>query len=63
MKKLYFSLIALSLCLNSFLQENYSRVKIFGTDIQLITLGDLGLAIDHGEHKSNSWFISDFYKL
>jgi hypothetical protein len=44
----------------AFSQEKYSRVKIFGTDDQLYLLGDLGLAIDHGEHKQNTYFISDF---
>jgi hypothetical protein len=60
MKKLFYTLTILLMSVSVFSQENYSRVKVFGTDAQLRIMGDLGLAIDHGEHKKDTWFISDF---
>jgi carboxypeptidase T len=47
--------------LNSFAQ-NYSRVKIYGTDDQLFKLGQLGVTMDHGIRKQGMFFISDFSK-
>jgi carboxypeptidase T len=40
-------------------QENYSRVKIFATDAELHQIGELGVTIDHGQHKHDTWFITD----
>lgn len=59
MKNIYSLLIA-ALCLNiSIAQDTWSRVKVFGTDAELSQLGTLGLPIDHGEHKSNTHFMTD----
>lgn len=40
--------------------QKYSKVKILTDNQGLKTLGDLGVAIDHGIHKDNVFFISDF---
>ena len=60
MKKIYF---ALSLCifLNVFshAQEIYARVKIYATNAELNEAAQLGVALDHGKHKDDTWFITD----
>lgn len=38
----------------------YSKVKIYASDFQLQELAQLGLAVDHGTRKSNTFIISDF---
>ncbi len=40
-------------------QMNYSKVKIFTDNAGLQTLAELGLAVDHGERKQNTFFIGD----
>ncbi|MBK9191482.1 MAG: immune inhibitor A [Crocinitomicaceae bacterium] len=40
-------------------QELYSRVKIYGTDEQLNQAAQMGVAMDHGQHKRDMWFITD----
>ena len=59
MKKLIlsFTLILFITGLNA--QQKYSRVKIFATNAELAQIGQLGLAIDHGERKQNTWLITD----
>ena len=58
MKKLLTSLVLfLGLTLNA---QDYSRVKIYTDNEGLRQLADLGLAVDHGTHKQNTFFISDF---
>ena len=58
MKKLLTSLVLfLGLTLNA---QNYSRVKIYTDNDGLRQLAALGLAVDHGTHKQNTFFISDF---
>lgn len=55
--------LALLTCLSSFFvaytQENYSRVKIFGTNADLNQAMQLGIALDHGQHKENMWIVAD----
>jgi carboxypeptidase T len=54
------SLLALILIAQiSTAQLSWSRVKVFGTDAQLQQLGQLGLPVDHGEHKKGSHFMTD----
>lgn len=63
MKKIFtLLLISFSFLTFSQEQENYSRAKILlDSEKQTLTkLSSLGLAVDHGEHKKNSYFISDF---
>ena len=43
----------------SFSQTQYSRVKIYTSDVGLIQLSALGVAVDHGTHKKNTFFIGD----
>ncbi|MCB9225400.1 MAG: immune inhibitor A [Crocinitomicaceae bacterium] len=58
MKKLL--LVLCTFALFSAYAQQYSRVKIYGTAEELRVLGDLGFALDHGEYKKDTYFISDF---
>ncbi len=40
-------------------QQKYSKVKIYANHQQLAQIGQLGIAIDHGEIKQNTWYITD----
>lgn len=62
MKKLCISLLFLTLSVALFAQkEKYSRAKIYlDKEKNLQGLSQLGLAVDHGQHKKNMYFISDF---
>jgi carboxypeptidase T len=42
--------------------QNYSRVKVFGANEELLKLGNLGVTMDHGIRKEGLFFISDFSK-
>src|SRR3954470_24074835 len=64
MKQL-FLLLVLTLLVNCAIaqkQEHYSRAKIYldNKGHSLNDLAALGLAVDHGESKKNTFFISDF---
>ncbi len=58
---LLFGLILLPVA--GFNQLIYSKVKIYATNAELETIGSLGVTIDHGERKSNEWFITDLSSL
>ncbi len=58
MKKILLA-ISLLICGLSFTQQ-YSRVKINTDAIGLKQLSELGLPVDHGTYKLNTFFISDF---
>ena len=53
------SLLITFFSFTSFSQENYSRVKIYGTDAEINAAGELGVTIDHGQHKHDTWFMTD----
>lgn len=60
MKKLLLTLMASAfIFLSSISQENYSRVKVYGTAYELNEARNLGITLDHGEYKTNTWFITD----
>jgi PKD repeat protein len=59
MKLTLLSLIIICLSWSANAQD-YSRLKVFVTNDQLIKLGNLGVTIDHGIRKEGSFFISDF---
>lgn len=40
--------------------QHYSKVKIYANNQDLVVLSALGLPVDHGVHKQNTYFISDF---
>ena len=40
--------------------QDYSRLKVFVNEQQLVKLGNLGVAVDHGIRKEGTFFISDF---
>ncbi len=62
--KLYASIIlSLILCFNVYSQrsQEFHKVKInYNSSSDLITLSNMGVCIDHGIHKKNHFFISDF---
>jgi hypothetical protein len=58
MKKITFLLMFL-VTFSTWSQE-YSRVKILTNNEGLKKLGDLGVTIDHGTHKEDVFYISDF---
>lgn len=57
--KLFKSLLFVLLAFTGFSQQ-YSKVKIYATNEQMAEIAALGLPVDHGEHKFNTFFISDF---
>ncbi len=59
MKKNYLLLLAALIPFFGFNQEIYSKVKIFATNAQLVEISNLGVTVDHGKHKQNTWFITD----
>ncbi|UKN00935.1 immune inhibitor A [Paracrocinitomix mangrovi] len=63
MKKISLLLLMLLAIAPVFSQLKWSRVKVFGTNEELRKLGDLGLPVDHGELKQNTWFMTDFSEL
>ena len=59
MKSTLLSIIIICLSWSANAQD-YSRLKVFATNDQLIKLGNLGVTVDHGIRKEGSFFISDF---
>jgi carboxypeptidase T len=60
MKKLATIIAIVGFACASFAQQRYSKVKIFTDSEGLSQLATLGLAVDHGKVKHNTFFISDF---
>jgi len=44
------------------LAQDYSRLKVFANEQELLKLSNLGVTIDHGIRKEGVFFISDFSK-
>ncbi|MBD3636111.1 MAG: immune inhibitor A [Crocinitomicaceae bacterium] len=60
MKKLYLALAAIFIfSLQNWAQLTWSRVKVYGSEQELQQLGDLGLPVDHGEYKKDTYFMTD----
>ncbi len=57
--KFLFSLVAL-LCLNVAFAQKYSKVKIYTDAAGLEKLASMGVPVDHGIRKMNTFLISDF---
>ena len=57
--KILLSLAAL-LCLNFAISQQYSKVKIYADSDGLQKLAELGVPVDHGVRKLNTFLISDF---
>lgn len=60
MKKILLSACYVLCCFVLFGQLNYSRVKIYTNSKGLQQLAELGVTVDHGIHKKDIFFISDF---
>jgi hypothetical protein len=61
MKRLVLLVIIFVGTLSAYGQAMYSRAKIYLNEgHSLLRLAGLGLAVDHGEHKKDTYFISDF---
>ena len=62
--KHFFLIITVLICFATVTaqQQNYSRAKIYldAANHNMETLSKLGVAVDHGEYKANTFFISDF---
>ncbi len=55
------ALLFLFQCANAQKKEQFSRAKIYLDNSHTINgLSSMGLAVDHGEHKKNTFFVSDF---
>ena len=55
---LFLAIFVISFTINA--QLTWSRVKVYGSHDKLQEMGDLGLPVDHGEYKYNTFFITDF---
>lgn len=60
MKKIATIIAIIAFACTSFAQEQYSRVKIFTDSEGLSQLATLGVSVDHGVTKKNTFFISAF---
>ena len=49
-------------CTLPLFSQDYSRVKINGSNEDIYRLGQLGVAVDHGIRKDGLYFVSDFSK-
>src|SRR6218665_1451779 len=58
MKKLL--LFAFLSCAMNSIAQNYSRAKVLANSEELQHLAEQGIAVDHGIHKQETFFISDF---
>lgn len=58
MKKLL--LAACLSCTSLFFAQEYSRAKILTNSAGLQQLAELGIGVDHGTIKQDTWFVSDF---
>ena len=58
-KKIFSLLIVFTTVLSAHAQLNWSRVKVYGSHAQLQQLGSLGLPVDHGEYKYDTYFMTD----
>lgn len=52
-------LLALAIAFSGFTQLNYSKVKIYASNAELFEISNLGVTVDHGQHKQNHWFVTD----
>ena len=59
MKKLLVFTLFLATSFNYFAQEKYSKVKIYATNTELGQIANLGIAVDHGQRKNDTWLITD----
>lgn len=61
MQKIIISFLLLVVSFISFAQQdNYKRIRIYCNDVELKTLQNSGVTIDHGNYRKNVWFESDF---
>ena len=58
MKHLTFLLI-LTLFVNALFSQSFSRVRVHATNDQINQLQNLGVCLDHGKHKFNTWIETD----
>lgn len=63
MKNLLLIIGLIFIPLAGFNQLNYSKVKIYATNAELEMIGNLGVTIDHGDRKSDEWYITDLSSL
>ena len=59
MKKLLLITLVLTIWLGANAQEKYSRVKIYANNAQLAQIANLGIEVDHGQRKRDTWLVTD----
>lgn len=59
MKKIAILLAIIGLPFIGISQLQYSKVKIYVNNAELVEISNLGVMIDHGKHKPDHWFITD----
>ncbi|MGV6861986.1 MAG: M14 family zinc carboxypeptidase [Putridiphycobacter sp.] len=59
MKKLILLFTLFGYLLSTNAQEKYSKVKIYATNQQIQQLADLGIPVDHGSRKFDTWLVTD----
>lgn len=60
MKKITLILLALCLSLVSTSQSKYSKLRIWGGNEVLRSIAEAGVTVEHGIHKRDTWYVSDF---
>lgn len=55
--------LAVFLTANLSFSQKYSKVKIYGTNEEIAQLVDMGLPVDHGERKWNTFLVTDLSDL
>lgn len=58
--KYYITILLLWLSTAGFSQEKYAKARIWASSEKLSTLAELGVPVDHGTFKQNTYLISDF---
>lgn len=60
MKRLILFTVLLTLSTQLLAQQQYSKIRIYGTSSDFQFLAEQGVGIDHGTYKKNTYFQSDF---
>jgi hypothetical protein len=60
MKRLILLTVILTLSTQIYAQQQYSKIRIYGTSSDFKFLAEQGVGIDHGTYKNNTYFQSDF---
>jgi hypothetical protein len=59
MKNTFILFAFISALFSTTAQEKYSKVKVYANSYQLANMAELGIAVDHGDIKKNTWIVTD----